>query len=417
VAVKDNICTAAGSTTCGSRMLADFRSPYAAGVVDRLERAGAVVIAKTNLDEFAMGSSTEHSAVGPTRNPWDLDRVVGGSSGGSAAAVAAGIVPVALGTETGGSVRQPAAMCGVIGVKPSYGRVSRFGLVAFASSLDQIGLFASTTQDAAVLLQVLAGNDPRDSTSLDHPVPDYANAVRQSAGHVRLGVARECLGPGLDEEVRADVERAIDVYRDLGAKIVDVSLPRQHTAVACYYVIASAEAASNLARYDGIHFGRRTTGPADAFDLCTRSRAEGFGPEVKRRIMLGNFALSHGYYDAYYLKAAKVRTLIRRDFEQAFQGVDAIVTPTTPTPAFRLGEKLDDPLSMYLADVYTVPASLAGLPAVSLPCGFASGGLPVGMQLIGPFLGEARLLQLSAMYEAVTDWHERRPPLLMERQP
>ncbi|MFQ5430225.1 MAG: Asp-tRNA(Asn)/Glu-tRNA(Gln) amidotransferase subunit GatA [Phycisphaerae bacterium] len=414
VAVKDNICTRAGATTCASKMLERFHAPYDAHVVERLRDAGAVVVAKTNLDEFAMGSSTENSALRLTRNPWDPDRVPGGSSGGSAAAVAARLVPLALGSDTGGSIRQPASFCGVCGLKPSYGRVSRFGLVAFGSSLDQIGPIATDVPGIARLLGAIAGRDERDSTSLDAPVPDYVGMLDAPVGPMRIGLAAEYFGEGLDAEVREAVEGAIAVYRSLGAEVEEIHLPHAEYTIACYYLICTAEASSNLARYDGVRYGHRTAAPKDYIDLYSASRAEGFGSEVKRRIMLGTYALSSGYYDAYYLKALKVRTLIRNDFVAAFERCDVILSPTTPTPAFRIGEKRDDPLGMYLEDVYNCAANLAGIPAISIPCGFTASGLPIGLQLMGPHLSEGRLLRIAHAYQQATDHHLRTPPICAE---
>jgi aspartyl-tRNA(Asn)/glutamyl-tRNA(Gln) amidotransferase subunit A len=413
IAVKDNICTAFGRTTCGSRFLADYRSPYDATVIRRIESAGGVIIGKTNLDEFGMGSSTENSAWQPTRNPWRADRVPGGSSGGSAAAVAAGMTPLALGSDTGGSIRQPAAFCGVVGLKPTYGRVSRYGLVAYGSSLDQIGPIAGNVTDAALMLGVISGRDPQDSTSVDRPVDDYGAELSDAKlseplSGLRIGVPKEYFGEGLDDEVRAAVEAAIDVYRGLGVRVVEVSLPHSPYCVAVYYVIATAECSSNLARFDGVHYGRRAAGPREIVELYSASRAEGFGAEVKRRIMLGTFALSAGYYDAYYDKALRARQLIKQDFERAFEQADVLACPTTPTPAFRFGEKIDDPLQMYLADIYTIAANLAGVPGISIPCGFSSGGLPIGLQLLAPLFGETRLLQTARIYERETAWHDRR---------
>ena len=409
VALKDNICTVHGRTTCGSKMLADYRSPYEAHVVERLNRADAIIVGKTNLDEFAMGSSTENSGFFHTHNPWQRDHVPGGSSGGSVVAVAAGMVPVALGSETGGSVRQPASFCGVVGLKPTYGRVSRYGLVAFGSSLDQIGAAARDLADVGLVLGVIAGRDPRDSTSADAPVPDYLAQLDKPLNGLRLGVPAEYFGEGLDAEVRTCLEEAIEVYRQHGAEVIDIRLPHLEYCIACYYLVATAEASSNLARYDGVHYGHRTSHPADLVELYSASRAEGFGAEVKRRIMLGTFALSSGYYEAYYLKALKVRTLICRDFDSAFQQVEAIIGPTSPVPGFRLGERLDDPLAMYLADIYTVSANLAGIPALSIPCGFSSSGLPIGLQLMAPHFAEGRLLRIAHEYQKHTDWHARRP--------
>ncbi len=410
IVIKDNLCTRFAPTTCASRILENFRPPYDAHVIERLEAAGAIVVAKTNLDEFAMGSSTENSARFPTRNPWDRERVPGGSSGGSAAAVAARAVPVALGSDTGGSVRQPAALCGVCGLKPTYGRVSRYGLVAFASSLDQVGPIAVDARDLALLLGVIAGRDPHDSTSVAEPVPDYLAELERPWGRLRIGLAREHFGEGLDGEVGAAVLAAVEQFKMLGAETVDVALPHAPYGIACYYLICTAEASSNLARYDGVHYGYRTSEPKDWMDVYAASRDEALGPEVKRRIMLGTFTLSAGYYDAYYLRALRVRTLLANDFRDAFARCDVVACPTTPTPAFRLGEKTADPLAMYLADVYTVSASLAGLPALSIPCGFSRAGLPIGLQLIGPPFAEPRLLQMAAAYQGCTDWHTRAPP-------
>jgi aspartyl-tRNA(Asn)/glutamyl-tRNA(Gln) amidotransferase subunit A len=410
VALKDNLCTRDAPTTCGSRILDGFVPPYDATVVTRLREAGAVLLGKTNLDEFAMGSSTEHSAFGPTRNPWDPSRVPGGSSGGSAAAVAADLAAAALGSDTGGSVRQPAAFCGVVGLKPTYGRVSRSGLVAFASSLDQIGPLTKDVLDCALLLEVIAGSDPLDSTALAAPVPRYAAALTGDVHGLRLGVPAEYFGPGLDREVEGAVREAIGVLQKLGAVPREIALPTTDYGIAVYYLIAPAEASSNLARYDGVRYGRREPGAKDVIEMVSRTRAAGFGPEVQRRIMLGTYALSAGYYEAYYGRAQKVRTLVRRDFEQAFSQVDLIVAPTTPNVAFRHGEK-EDPLAMYLNDVFTVGANLAGLPAVSVRCGFTAAGLPIGLQFIGPPLEEARVLRAAHAYEQATAWLARRPPL------
>ena len=415
IAIKDNLCTTFGATTCGSRMLENFHSPYDATVVKKLEGAGAIIIGKTNLDEFAMGSSTENSALKLTRNPWDIQRVPGGSSGGSAAALAAGMCAGAIGSDTGGSVRQPAALCGVVGMKPTYGRVSRYGLVAYASSLDQIGPFGRTVADAALLLKVIAGHDPKDSTCVNQPVPDYTASLQEPVKGLRIGIAREySAAPGLDADVKKAADAAVDVYRTLGAQIVDVSLPHTDYGIAAYYVIAPCEASSNLARYDGVHYGHRTKEPvSDIIELYSRSRAEGFGDEVQRRIMIGTYALSSGYYDAYYVSALKVRALIKRDFDRAFEICDVILCPTSPTPAFRIGEKTGDPLAMYLTDVFTVTCNIAGIPGISIPCGFTSGspGLPIGLQLLGPTFSEETLLRIARMYERETDWHTRRPNL------
>ncbi len=414
VALKDNVCTDFGTTTCASRSLENFRSPYNAHVVEQLLDAGAVIVAKTNMDEFAMGSSTENSAFFPTCNPWDPARVPGGSSGGSAAAVAARLVPYALGSETGGSIRQPAALCGVCGLKPTYGRVSRYGLVAFGSSLDQIGPIATDARGLAELLAVIAGRDERDSTSVDEPVPDYPALLDGPLQKVKVGIAAEYFGEGLDAEVRRAVEAEIDVFKKLGAEIHEVHLPHTAYTIACYYVICTAEASSNLARYDGVHYGRRAATATDFIDLCKKSRSEGFGPEVKRRIMLGTYVLSSGYYDAYYLKALKVRTLIRDDFVAAFRKCDAILSPTTPTAAFKLGEKRDNPLEMYLADIYTASANLAGIPALSIPCGLTRSGLPISLQLMGPHFAEDRLLRIAHQYQQATEHHLAKPPICAE---
>ena len=399
IAIKDNICVRGLQTSCGSRILGDYHAPYNATVIERLQRAGAVIIGKTNCDEFAMGSSNENSAFGPVRNPWDTRRVPGGSSGGSAAAVAARIVPVALGSDTGGSVRQPAAFCGVVGIKPTYGRVSRYGLVAFGSSLDQVGVFGASVCDAAIVLNVIAGRDPQDATTADVPVPDYAAELTGDIKGTRIGVPRALLGEGLDAEIRANIERAIETYHELGAEIVDIELPHAKYAIAVYYIIATAEASSNLARYDGVRYGFRAEETRVLGDMYRRTRDESFGAEVKRRIMLGTYVLSSGYYDAYYRKAQQVRTLLKEDFRRAFENCDAIATPTSPTPPFLLGEKVDDPLAMYLNDIYTVTANLVGIPGIAFPCGLTAEGLPVGLQLMGPYWGEATLLRLAHAYE------------------
>ena len=386
VAIKDNLCVEGEPCTCASRMLAGFVPPYTATAVRRLLDAGAVPVGRTNLDEFAMGSSTENSVAGPTRNPWDLDRAPGGSSGGSAAAVAAGMAPVALGSDTGGSIRQPASFCGVVGLKPTYGRVSRYGLVAFASSLDQIGPFAGSVTDAAAVLQTIAGHDPLDSTSLADPVPDYLTDLDEPLAGLRVGVVPDHFDVGLDADVSDAVRAAIDWYRSAGAEVVDVTLPHSKYSVAAYYVIAPCEASSNLARYDGVHYGHRAEGFTSLEDLYARSRGEGFGDEVKRRIMLGTYALSSGYYDAFYKKAMQVRRLIRGDFDAAFTRCDVLLGPVAPSTAFGIGDLADDPLAMYLSDIYTISANLAGIPALSLPCGF-SGGLPVGLPAVRPAVG------------------------------
>jgi aspartyl-tRNA(Asn)/glutamyl-tRNA(Gln) amidotransferase subunit A len=415
IAVKDNLCTSHGLTTCSSKMLANFRAPYDATVIKKLEAAGAVIVGKTNLDEFAMGSSTENSATKVTHNPWDTTRVPGGSSGGSAAALAAGMCCGSIGSDTGGSIRQPAALCGLVGMKPTYGRVSRYGLVAFASSLDQIGPFGRTVEDVATMLNVISGHDPKDSTSVPKAVPNYAANLNQPVENLRIGIAREYdLAEGIDPQVKAAVANAIETYKRLGAQIVDVSLPHTEYGIAAYYIIAPCEASSNLARYDGVHFGHRTKEPVhDIIELFSKSRSEGFGEEVQRRIMIGTYALSSGYYDAYYNRALKVRALIKRDFDQAFDKCDAILCPTSPTPAFKIGEKTGDPLQMYLCDVFTVTCNIAALPGISLPCGFTSGDkpLPIGMQLLGPAFSEERLLRIARMYETKSDWTVRRPPV------
>jgi aspartyl-tRNA(Asn)/glutamyl-tRNA(Gln) amidotransferase subunit A len=409
VAIKDNICVSGMQTSCGSRILGDYHPPYNATVIERLIGAGAVIIGKTNCDEFAMGSSNENSAYGPVKNPWDTTRVPGGSSGGSAAAVAAGIVPVALGSDTGGSVRQPASLCGVVGLKPTYGRNSRYGLVAFASSLDQVGVFARTAQEVASVLKVIAGRDPHDSTTADVPVPDYVAELGGDFKGARLGFPEALFGKGLDDEVAAAVRAVIDIYRDLGAEIVPVELPHAGSAIAVYYIIATAEASSNLARFDGVRYGFRAENAPELRQMYRKTREEGFGAEVKRRIMLGTYVLSAGYYDAYYRKAQQVRTLIKNDFLSAFEKCDAIITPTAPTPAFPLGEKVDDPLSMYLNDIYTVTANLAGVPGVSVPCGLSSNRLPIGFQLIGPNWSESTLLKLAHGYQEAQPFNERPP--------
>ena len=409
LAVKDNICTQGVRTTCASRMLEQFTPPYDATVVGKLREQGYILVGKTNLDEFAMGSSTENSAFGASRNPWNVQTVPGGSSGGSAAAVAADECAAALGSDTGGSIRQPAAFCGVVGLKPTYGRVSRYGLVAFASSLDQIGPITKDVTDAALLLDVIAGYDPRDSTSANVPVPDYLKALkRKDLKRVKVGVPVEYFGEGLDPEVEQAVRTAIEGLRELGADVREVSLPRTDAAVATYYVIATAEASSNLARYDGVKYGTRAKESRDLLEMYVKTRAEGFGAEVKRRIMLGTYVLSAGYYDAYYGKAQAVRTLIREDFKSAFEDVDVLVTPVTPTPAFKFGEKVQDPLQMYLSDIYTISVNLAGLPAIALPCGFSKAGLPIGMQLIGRAFEEDLLLRAAHAYEQTTNWRMKK---------
>jgi len=409
LAVKDNICTQNVKTTCASRMLEHFTPPYNATVITKLQEQGYLLVGKTNLDEFAMGSSTENSAFGPTRNPWNAHMVPGGSSGGSAAAVAADECVAALGSDTGGSIRQPASFCGVVGLKPTYGRVSRYGLVAFASSLDQIGPITKNVTDAALLLGAIAGHDPRDSTSADVPVPDYTNAFKKrDIKKLKLGVPEEYFASGLDPDVGRAVRAAIEELRNLGATVKEITLPTTDAAVATYYVIATAEASSNLARYDGVKYGLRTKETTDLLNMYMKTREEGFGAEVKRRIMLGTYVLSAGYYDAYYGKAQSVRTLIRRDFDAAFQDVDFIVTPVTPTPAFKLGEKVQDPLQMYLSDIFTISVNLAGLPAIAVPCGFSQAGLPIGMQLIGRAFEESTILHAAYAYEQATQWCTKR---------
>ena len=411
VAIKDNMHVQGVATTCSSRMLEHYIAPYDAAVVELLRREGAVFIGKTNLDEFAMGSSTENSAFFTTHNPWDTSCIPGGSSGGSAACVAADMAPIALGSDTGGSIRQPAACCGVVGLKPTYGRVSRYGLVAFASSLDQIGPFARSAEDAAVLLETIAHHDPRDSTSLDVPALPYTQAMVTKGRKLRIGLPKEYFIDGVDPEVRSAVTAALKVYEKLGMEVIDISLPHTAYAVAVYYLIAPSEASANLARYDGVKYGYRQKDAAGLYEMYTTTRGNGFGPEVKRRIMLGTYALSAGYYDAFYGKAQKVRTLIRQDFEKTFEQVDIIATPTTPTPAFKIGEKSADPLQMYLSDIFTISCNLAGIPGVSLPCGFSSAGLPIGLQLMAPPFAEADLLSAAYIYQKETDWHCRRPAL------
>ncbi len=411
VAVKDVLCTRGQPTTCGSKILRNFRPPYDAHVVTRLQQADAVFLGKTNLDEFAMGSSTENSAFQVTCNPWDLERIPGGSSGGSAAAVAACEAPVALGSDTGGSIRLPASLGGGVCRKPTYGRVSRFGLVAYGSSLDQIGPLGHTVGDCALLLEVIAGHDARDSTCVDKPVPPYAQTLQEPIRPLTIGVPREYFNEGLDAEVEQAVRAALQVYQSQGATILDISLPASPYAVATYYLVATAEASSNLARYDGVHFGHRASQFANLIDMYCRSRGEGFGPEVKRRIMLGTYALSSGYKDAYYLKALKVRRLIKNDFDRALASCDVIMGPTSPTPAFEIGAKTDNPLAMYLSDIYTISCNLAGLAGISIPCGFTKSGLPMGLQIQAAPFEEEKLLRAARMYERTTDWHTRRPKL------
>ena len=411
LAIKDLICTQGVRTTCGSHILENYIPPYDATVIEKLKAAGAVLVGKANMDEFAMGSSTENSFFGPTRNPWDLERIPGGSSGGSAAAVAADECIVSLGSDTGGSIRQPAACCGIVGLKPTYGRVSRFGLVAFASSLDQIGPFAKDVRDTALLLKVISGHEPRDSTSMEIPIPDYTRALNGDIRSLVLGVPKEVFSEGLDPEVASAFQKAIHALEDLGAKAIEVSLPHSQYAVAAYYIIAPAEASSNLARYDGVKYGFRAKGVPELLEMYKESRSLGFGPEVKRRIMLGTYALSAGYYDAYYRKASQVRTLIGEDFQKAFAQCDVLLTPTAPTPAFRIGEKVDDPLQMYLSDIFTIPCNLAGLPGISLPCGFSRQGLPIGLQILANHFQEEKILRVAYAYKQNTDFHQRKPTL------
>jgi len=405
---KDIFCTKGIRTSCGSRMLDNFNAPYDATVTTRLHDAGAVMLGKTNMDEFAMGSSNETSYYGPVKNPWGSDTVPGGSSGGSAAAVAARLVPASTGTDTGGSIRQPAALCGITGLKPTYGRVSRYGMIAFASSLDQAGPFARTAEDAAIMLAAMAGFDERDSTSVDRPVEDYRAGLGASLAGLKIGLPKEYFGAGLDAGVAAAVEAAIDAYKKLGATVTEISLPNTHLSVPAYYVVAPAECSSNLSRFDGVRFGYRAENPVDLTDLYTRSRGEGFGAEVKRRILIGTYALSAGYYDAYYLKAQQVRRLIRDDFLKAFEQVDVIMGPTAPSTAFRLGEKADDPVSMYLSDIYTIAVNLAGLPAMSIPAGMTD-GMPAGLHIVGNYFEEGRLLNVAHQFQQVTDWHTQCP--------
>ena len=411
VAVKDNICIRGVRTSCGSKILQNFIPPYHATVIEKLMQAGAVFIGKTNMDEFAMGSSTENSAFQITRNPWDLDRIPGGSSGGSAASVAADAATLALGSDTGGSIRGPASYCGIVGIKPTYGRVSRYGLVAYGSSLDQIGPMTKDVKDAALLLSVIAGHDPRDSTSANLACPDYTRACGRDIKGLRIGVPREYFAEGLDKEVEHRVQAAIMHLNGLGAEIREISLPHTEYAIACYYLCAMAEASSNLARYDGAHYGYRTKDAENIIDMYSRTRAEGFGTEVKRRIMLGTYALSAGYYDAYYLKALKARTLIKQDFERAFENVDLVATPVAPTPAFKIGEKTQDPLTMYLSDIFTISLNLSGMCGISVPCGFSTGGLPIGLQLTSDIFKEEILFAAAYAFEQSTDHHTRKPAL------
>lgn len=408
MANKDIFCTKDVRTTCGSKMLDNFVAPYTATVIEQLQTAGCVSLGKLNMDEFAMGSSNETSFYGPVKNPWNLDYVPGGSSGGSSAAVSGRLVPIATGTDTGGSIRQPAALCGITGLKPTYGRVSRYGMIAFASSLDQAGIMSVDAQDCAMLLNAMAGHDPKDSTSVDHPVPDYTATLNNPIKGLRVGLPKEYFEHALDPAMEKVVEDAVNKLRELGATFVDISLPNTSMAVPIYYVVASAECSANLARYDGVRYGYRCDNPADLMDLYQRSRSEGFGEEVKRRILIGTYVLSAGYYDAYYLKAQRVRRLVSDDFQHAFANVDVILAPTTPTPAFKLGEKTTDPVSMYLNDIFTIPANLAGLPAMSFPAGFIN-QLPVGVQLIAPHFAEAKLLNVAHQFQQHTDWHNKVP--------
>ncbi len=411
VAHKDIWCAKGWRTTCGSRMLETFRSPYDAHVIQRFNEAGAVILGKTNMDEFAMGSSNENSWFGPVKNPWNTDYVPGGSSGGSAAAVAAALAPAATGTDTGGSIRQPAALCGVSGLKPTYGLVSRYGMIAFASSLDQGGPLARSAEDLAALLDTMVGFDARDSTSLERPPENYARMLDEPLTGVRIGLPREYFGEGISADVRKSVEEAIDAYRELGATTVEIGLPASELSVPAYYVIAPAEASSNLSRYDGVRYGYRAESYDDLLDMYCKTRAEGFGAEVKRRVLIGTYVLSHGYYDAYYLQAQRIRRLIARDFSRAFEQCDVIMSPTSPSTAFRIGDRTADPVQMYLSDVFTIAANLAGLPGMSIPCGLDMAGLPVGLQIIGNYFSEARMLNVANVFQKQTDWHLRKPPL------
>jgi aspartyl-tRNA(Asn)/glutamyl-tRNA(Gln) amidotransferase subunit A len=411
VAVKDVLCTKGIRTTCSSKILENFVPPYDAHVVERLKAEDAIIFGKTNMDEFAMGSSTENSAYHTTRNPWNTDCIPGGSSGGSAAVVAGCQAPLSLGTDTGGSIRQPAALCGIVGMKPTYGRISRYGLIAFASSLDQVGPFTHDVSDCALLMEAISGHDGRDSTSVNEAVPAYTQTLNQPIAGLRIGVPKEFFGEGLDAEVEAAVRGALAQYEKLGAKLVPVSLPHSPYALAAYYIVAPAEASSNLARFDGMHYGHRTKQKGDLIATYSKSRGEGFGPEVQRRIILGTYVLSSGYKDAYYVKALKVRRLVKKDFDDAFQQCDVVMGPTTPTAAFKAGEKANDPLALYLSDVYTVSCNLAGIPGLSIPCGFTKTGLPIGLQLLGAPFAEDKLLRIARMYEVATDWHTKRPQL------
>ncbi|MCH8119160.1 MAG: Asp-tRNA(Asn)/Glu-tRNA(Gln) amidotransferase subunit GatA [Planctomycetes bacterium] len=413
VAVKDNMCTTFGATTCASKILENFHAPYNATVVEKLLAADAVIVGKANMDEFAMGSSTENSGLKQTVNPWDTSRVPGGSSGGSAAAVVGRLCFAALGSDTGGSIRQPASFCGVVGLKPTYGRVSRFGLVAYGSSLDQIGPITRTVADSALMMNVIAGHDPADSTSVDEaaaPVCDYLEKLDEPLKKLKIAIVPEFVA-GADEQVQKALNEAIDIYKELGAEIIEIDMPHLDYAIAAYYVIATAEASSNLARYDGVHYGHRSEKAENYIEVYSKSRAEAFGQEVKRRIMLGTYALSSGYYDAYYLKALKVRNLIRTDFTGAFEKCDCIMMPVSPTTAFKIGEKIDDPLTMYLSDIYTIAVNLAGIPGISVPCGFDENNLPIGLQILAPAFAEDRLLRIARMFESQTEWHRARPDI------
>jgi len=409
--IKDNICVRGELTTCCSRILNGFRPPYDATVIDKLKRDGAVLMGKTNMDEFAFGSSTETSFYGTTRNPWDTERVPGGSSGGSAACVAADEAIFALGSDTGGSIRQPASLCGVVGLKPTYGRVSRYGLIAFASSLDQIGTLTKDVEDAAILLRTIAGYDEMDSTSVDIPVPDYPSSIKKDIKGIKIGVPKEYFIEGVDEEVKDAVREAIEEIKRLGAVCEEISLPHTRYAVSVYYLLATSEASSNLARFDGVQYGYSSARAGSVIDMHKNTRKEGFGDEAKRRIILGTFALSSGYYEAYYLRALKVRTLIKKDFDDVFKRYDAIITPTSPTAAFKIGEKIKDPLTMYLSDIFTISANLTGIPGVSIPCGFTKDSLPIGLQILGKAFDEEAILRIAYSYEQATEWHNRRPQL------
>ena len=409
IAIKDNICIKNKKTTCASRILRNFRPPYSATVIDKIKKAGCIIIGKTNMDEFAMGSSTENSAFQTTQNPWNLKTIPGGSSGGSAASVASGEVTLALGSDTGGSIRQPAALCGIIGMKPTYGRVSRYGLIAFASSLDQIGPLTKDVTDCALLLKIISGKDEKDSTSIAQSVPDYPNYLIPDLKGIKIGLPKEYFVEGIEKEVREKVHQAAKVLEDLGAKVEETSLPHTEYAIATYYLIATAEASSNLARYDGVGFGHRTQEKTNMIEMYKKTKKEGFGDEVKLRVMLGTYVLSKGYYEDYYGKALKVRTLIKQDFEKAFEKFDVLLTPTSPTVAFKVGEKIDDPLKMYLSDIFTISANLAGIPGISIPCGFGQNNLPVGLQILGKPLEEKTLLQVAYAYEQNTEWKKKKP--------